>query len=205
MIKVENIEVYNLARAIYSARNAMNSWDRSDSDLENDIIGENDLELMRKLVRAGSPHRKFLRQIFVTMDITTNHTHWAEIDTYKIGVTRNSCSKMHSIHKKEFTMDDFTHESTDQIPLIKEHMEETIDKLNALRKKYIETGDRMYWRAIIDILPMSYNLRATVTMNYENVLNIIEQRSGHKLDEWNSFIEELKMLPYMDCILEGLG
>lgn len=209
MIKVENISVWGFEHAIRGMRNPMNSHGKSDSGYiasgkryENVdyVVGQRDLELMRKLVRAGSEHRKFLRQIFVSMDITTNHTVWAELDTYKIGVTRNSCSKMHTIHKKEFTIDDFTHENTDQIPLIEEHMENTIETLNALRDKYLETNDKMYWRAMIDILPMSYNLKATVTMNYENVLNIIRQRSGHKMSEWSEFVGILKRLPYMNTL-----
>lgn len=209
MIKVENISVWGFEHAIRGMRAPMQSWSKSDSGYiasgkryENVdyVVGQRDLELMRKLVRAGSEHRKFLRQIFVSMDITTNHTVWAELDTYKVGVTRNSCSKMHTIHKKEFTIDDFTHENTDQIPLIEEHMENTIETLNALRDKYLETNDKMYWRAMIDILPMSYNLKATVTMNYENVLNIIRQRSGHKMSEWSEFVGILKRLPYMNTL-----
>ena len=196
MIKVENIYTYNLARAIYSARNPLNSWNKSDSDLEKDIIGQNDLDLMRRLYKAGPEHRKYLRQIFVSMDITTNHTVWAEFDTYKIGVTRNSCSKMHQIHVKEFTMGDFSCEGIDEVgDVVKEHFEKTIKVLEWLRVKFNETHEKKYWRAIIDMLPMGFNLRATVTMNYENVVNIIRQRENHKMFEWNEFVDTLKDLP----------
>ena len=201
MIRVENIGVYNMARAVYSARNAMNSWDKSDSDLENDILGEYDLELAKKLYKAGSSHRKYLRQTFVVMDIVSNHTFWSEFDTYKVGVVRNSCSKMHRIHVKPFEAEDFTHEYIDKIPLASKAFKDLLVILETLRIKYNETHDMDYWRAMIDLLPMGYNLRATVTMDYENVVNIIEQRSGHKMYEWRECTEILKDLPYVREIM----
>ena len=210
MIKIENVQTWGIEHAVRAARNPLSSWSKSDSgyvasgehyeDVDY-VVGPNDLDLMKRLVKAGVEHRKCLRMIHVSMDITSNHTFWSQFDTYKVGVIRNSCSKMHSIHKRDFVLDDFTHEYTDKISLIEEHVLRTIGILNALREKYNETGDRMYWRAMIDILPMGYNLKATVDMNYENVLNIIHQRTGHKLSEWETLIEELKKLPYVEELL----
>lgn len=202
MVKIENISVYNIARAVYSSRNALNSWDKSDSDLEHDILGENDLDLARRLYKAGAEHRKFMRQIFVTMDITTNQTLWSQLDTYKIGTTKNSCSKMHRIHVKPFTGNDFSCEGIEEVGgIANAHYEETIKVLNHLRNAYNNTHEKKYWRAMIELLPMGYELKATVTMNYENVANIINQRSGHKMYEWNVLIAELKELPYITKIM----
>ncbi len=224
MIKVENIDVWGFEHAIRGMRNPLNSWDKSDSlYCTNDslctnnngcrykqddtgtfyCIGKNDLDLMRRLFKGGTEHRKYARQIMVSMDITSHHTWWAEFDTYKIGVTRNSCSKMHRIHIKEFVSADFSTEG------ISECGGKTIDvfvsvlmELERLRLLFNETHDKKYWRAIIELLPMGYNLRATVTMNYENVFNIINQRDGHKVDEWNEFVEVLLGLPYVKDIKE---
>lgn len=173
---------------------------------ESFVIGDNDLDLMRRLFKAGDPsHRKYARQIFVSMDITSNHTWWAEFDTYKIGTTRNSCSKMHRIHVKEFVPDDFSHEGIDEVGgKVEEHFLKTIEILEWLRVKFNETHEKKYWRAIIDLLPMGYNLRATVTMTYENVFNIIRQREGHKIFEWGIFLKALKALPYVKEITEGV-
>ena len=211
MIKVNNIVSYNHARAIYSARNAMNSWHLSDSNLDENIIGEKDLELAKKLVKAGSTHRKFLRQIMVSMDITAPLYWWSEFDTYKVGTTANSCSKMHKIHDKEFTIDDFSHEHLDceTFPLwvsrdnttyfcaAYDFCNITCDVLNFYRQKFLETKDKKYWWQMIQLLPSSYNQTRTVTMSYENVFSMINQRKGHKLDEWVSFCETLKQLPYV--------
>jgi len=207
MIKVENIEVYNIARAVYSARNALNSWDKSDSDLENDVLGEADLDLARRLFKAGADgnfaHRKFLRQAFVCMDITAPLYFWKEADQYKVGTVTNSCSTMHKIHDKEFTLDDFSHEHLygnpdsydveDSIGMLNL----TINVLNAWRAEYILTKDKDAWWQMIQLLPSSYNQKRTITMNYENVFNILQQRQGHKLDEWRSFVETMKDLPYV--------
>ena len=207
MIKIENISVYNIARAVYSSRNALNSWDKSDSDLEHDILGENDLDLARRLYKAGAEHRKFMRQIFVTMDITAPLYWWKEMDQYRIGVTTNSCSTMHKIHAKEFTLDDFSHEH-----LLEDEglfaLEQLIDYLNDYRARF--NGDvaladgtvkKDWWWQMIQVLPSSYNQKRTITMNYENVATIINQRSGHKLDEWNRLVAELKKLPYITEIM----
>lgn len=203
MIKVEHIETWGFEHAIRGMRNPMNSWDKSDSKksshVPNDwIIGENDLDLMQRLYKAGHPHRKYLRQIFVSMDITTHHTFWSEFDTYKVGVTRNSCSKMHKIHVKPFTQDDFSHEGIDAVGgKTAEIFQSVISELERLRLLFNETKEKKYWRAIIDLLPLGFNLKATITMNYENVFNMLQYRQNHKLDEWNVFCEILKDLPYI--------
>lgn len=210
MIKVDNVEVFNFEGAIRGMRNPMNSWDKSDTTfVRNDqnvtvgfILGKNDLDLMKKLYKGGSEHRKYLRQISVSMDITCNQTWWAEFDTYKVGVTRNSCSKMHRIHVKQFTPDDFSTEGIDEVGgRTKEVFDTVLEELERLRNLFNETQEKKYWRAIIDLLPMGYNLRATVTMNYENVINMIHQRTGHKMIEWNQFVDILKSLPYIKAIM----
>lgn len=226
MIKIENIEVFNFEGAIRGLRNPMNSWDKSDSYSAVDCgkcgllekrgictkddrlercenyrcyaIGEKDLDLMRRLYKAGTEHRKYLRQIFVSMDITAPRYWFSELDTYKVGTTSNSCSTMHTIHKKEFTADDFSCEQIFNTSIFNN----LVDDLNDLRKEFIETKDKRHWYAMIQLLPQSYNQKRTITMNYENVMNIIHQRENHKLDEWREFCEELKMLPYVGKIME---
>ncbi len=195
MIKVENIKVYNIAEAVFSARNALNSWDKSDSDLEHDILGENDLDLARRLYKAGSEHRKCLRQIFVKMDVTAPLYWWKEMDQYKVGTTSDSCSTMHTIHKKEFTIDDFSHEH--MLPASLGYTLDLIDLMNKYRKRYLGTKDKDYWWQLIQTLPSSYNQRRTITMNYENVMSMINQREGHKLDEWREMVATLRTLPYI--------
>ena len=205
MIKVENVEVYNIARAVYSVRNAMNSWDKSDSDLKHDILGSADLDLAKRLFKAGSEHRKYLRQIFVSMDITAPLYWWKEMDTYKVGTASNSCSTMHKITSKPITLSDF---STEEFDIADEGISMNDCFLNViadcemLRKYYLETNDKKYWRGLIQLLPSSYNQKRTITMNYENVFNIIHQRTGHKLDEWREFVNVLKDLPYVKEIME---
>ena len=204
----------------------MNSWDKSDSfccidrltcegcpcegvddtcnstvGMENVIVGKNDLDLMRRLYKAGTEHRKYLRQIFVSMDITAPLYWWKEADTYRIGVTANSCSTMHKIHAKEFELDDFSHEHLTPVSI--DYLNMTIGQLNVARDYFISTKDKQAWWQMIQLLPSSYNQRRTVTMNYENVMTIIKQRSGHKLDEWNQFVETLKGLPYITEIMEN--
>ena len=196
MIKVDRIKVYNIANAIYSARNPLNSWKKSDSDLERDIIGPNDLDLMKRLYKAGPEHRKYLRQIFVSMDITAPLYYWKEADQYKVGTTTNSCSTMHRIHSKEFVPDDFSYEHLNQYSQIA--LFGTIEALNKAREDYLISKNKDDWWQMIQLLPSSYNQKRTITMNYENVISIIKQRSGHKLDEWNTFVEILKTeLPYI--------
>lgn len=221
MIKFEHPEVWGWEHAIRGMRNPMNSWDKSDSRFNYDIeaatagdeepqyihidatIGYNDLDLMRRLIRAGSSHRKFLRQIFVSVDITAPRYWLAELDTYKVGTTANSCSTMHKITAKEFTLDDFSHEHL--IPRALDTLQATVDALNAYRSDYIQTKDKIAWWQLIQLLPQSYNQRRTVTLTYENLLNMVSQRRGHKLDEWHDFCDWVFTLPYAEELLkEGL-
>lgn len=242
MIKFEHPEVWGWEHAIRGMRNPLNSWDKSDSgwctknapviqckncmyydnhyddcaapdiDTRVFVIGCNDLSLMRRLIRAGSSHRKFLRQIFVSVDVTAPRYWFAEFDTYKVGTTANSCSTMHKITAKEFTLDDFSHEHliTDEpIPTRiyspMQMMEANIKNLNHLRSLYLETQDKKYWWQLIQLLPQSYNQRRTVTLTYENLLNMVSQRRGHKLDEWHNFCDWVFTLPYAEELLkEGL-
>lgn len=212
MIKVENIDIWGFEHAIRGMRNPLNSWAKSDSlafgtatiyaddEIVAEMIGPNDLTLMKTLYQAGPEHRKYLRQIFVSMDITAPLYWWKEFDTYKVGTVANSCSTMHTIHRKEFTLDDFSHEHLDATNSI--WLATTVDQLNKNRKRYLETKDKQQWWNMIQLLPSSYNQKRTVTMNYENVATIIRQRSHHKLDEWNNFIDILKELPYVKEIME---
>ena len=185
MIRIENVKAYNIARAIYSARNAMNSWAMSDSDLENDIVGENDFALAKRLFDAGTEHRKYLRQIFVTCDILAPLYWWKEFDTYKVGTTANSCSTMHKIHSKEFVLDDFSTEHLHRLAY--STLKNVVSDLNYYRELYLKSKSKDYWWDMIQLLPSSYNQLRTVTMNYEVLANIIRQRKNHKLDEWLEF------------------
>lgn len=214
MIKLEKTSVMNIDNAIRGARNPMNSWDRGDSysaishedGLEYEdclpkfILGENDLALARKLVKAGSDHRKFLRQIFVSVDITAPLYWWKEMDTYKVATVANSCSTMHKIHAKEFTFDDFSHEHLyTRLGESYEAMDcltDIIDCLNKYRSLYIETKDKLWWWQMIQLLPSSYNQLRTVTLNYETLLNQYHARKHHKLDEWHTYCNWIESLPY---------
>lgn len=218
MIKVENIDTWGFEHAIRGMRNPLNSWGKSDSYFgcgenkcrrctdycdwreQNYILGENDFGLMRKLFKAGDEHRKFLRQIFVSMDITAPLYWWKEFDTYKVGTVANSCSTMHKIHAKEFTLDDFSHEHL-MYPSINV-LEAVLMYLNDVREQYLNTQDKKYWWHMIQLLPSSYNQKRTITMNYENVVNMIRQRGNHKLDEWREFTNILRDLPCIKPIME---
>ena len=227
MIKVEKIDVNGFEAAIRGMRNPMNSWDRSDSYMGYDChkcgridregicepkkhdcseyygieIGKNDLDLMRRLYKAGTEHRKYLRMIHVTMDVTAPLYWWKEYDTYKVSTVANSCSTMHKIHAKEFTLDDF---STDHLtPVSMECLNIIIDHLNVARNYFINTKDKAAWWQMIQLLPTSYNQKRTLDLSYETIINIIHQRTGHKLDEWNLLVEELKKLPYLAEIMNG--
>ena len=207
MIKIENVETWGFDHAIRGMRNPLNSWDKSDSvDAKNLLIGKNDLDLMRRLYKAGTEHRKYLRQIFISLDITAPLYWWKEFDTYKVGTVANSCSTMHKIHAKEFELDDFSHEHlyTDRLSAYcpMEMLKKQLEALNFWRQRYLETKNKSDWWQLIQLLPSSYNQRRTVTMNYENVMTIIKQRTGHKLDEWNDFVATLKELPYVCDISE---
>ena len=206
MIKVENIEVFNFEGALRGMRNPYDSWDKSDSEFypwdETSVeIGEKDLDLMKRLYKGGSEHRKYLRQIFVSLDITAPLYWWKEFDTYKVGTVANSCSTMHTIHKKKFDAEDFSTEHLNEKSMVTLWV--IIDALNTCRQKYIESKDKDDWWQMIQLLPTSYNQKRTVTLNYENVISIIKQRTGHRLDEWTVLIEEFKTLPYVKEIMEG--
>ena len=198
MIKLERTSVTNFDNAMRGARNPMNSWGRYDSYYDEDgnfVFGPNDLSLAKRLCKAGTDHRKFIRMIFVTVDVTAPMYWWKEYDTYKVGTTANSCSTMHKLTTKRFTLEDF---STDHIEPECIHVITTvIAALNEIRDEYLKTNDKGLWYTMVQLLPSSYNQRRTVTMTYENAFNIIRQRSGHKLQEWIDFVNVLLGLPYM--------
>lgn len=197
MLSITNMYAMNFENALRGARNPLNSWDRIDSFYDkngNFVIGENDLALAVKLRKAGSDHRKFLRQIFVTMDITAPMYWWKEYDTYKVGTVANSTSTMHKITSAPFAMSQFSCDKMDAETL--EYMQGVIDYLEELRQKYIKTNDKRFWYDIIQFLPSSYNQMRTCTMNYENLIGIYNSRKNHKLDEWHTFCGYIKTLPY---------
>lgn len=197
MLTIERTSVMNLENAMRGARNPLNSWDRMDSFYDEEgryQLGENDLGLAKRLCKAGSDHRKFIRQIMVSMDVTAPIYWWKEFDTYKVGTVANSTSTMHKIHSKEFAMDDF---STDHMTEeTKEHMKQLIGWLETLRGKFLETKDKAYWYDIIQLLPSGYNQMRTVTLNYEVLYNIYYARRNHKLEEWHTFCHWIEGLPY---------
>lgn len=210
MIKIENIDVYGWDSAIRGMRNPMNSWNKMDSYFteHGTSVGENDLKLMKSLFKGGTEHRKYLRFINVTMDITAPLYWWKEFDTYKIGTNCNSCSTMHKIHAKEFTLDDFSHEhlidsSDEEYPYENPFtvLEYVIGALNHHRQRYLDTKDKKHWWQMIQLLPSSYNQKRTVQMNYEVTVRMIQQRKNHKLDEWHVMVDELLNLPYMKEII----
>ena len=198
MIKTERYSVMNFENAIRGARNPMNSWDRMDSYYDADgnfVLGENDLSLAKRLASAGSDHRKFLRQIFVSVDITAPLYWWKEFDTYKVGTVANSCSTMHKIHAKTFERDDFSCDKLDEGGLAA--LDAIIEYLEAERIKFCEDKtNKQAWINMIQILPTSYNQMRTVTLNYENLINIYYARRTHKLDEWKHFCDWIMSLPY---------
>ena len=210
MIKIDHIEVFNFEGAVRAMRNPLNSWEKSDSEWKftsytsEYVIGEADLALMRKLVKAGSDHRKFLRQILVRMDITAPLYWWKAFDTYKVGTVANSCSTMHTIHKRDLTLEDFSHEmliddkSGEVLGL--EYLEFIIGGINKHRRRYMETNDKREWYQIIQLLPTSYNQKRTVTLNYEVLLNIYHARRNHRLDEWRDLCDAIEKMPYFSEI-----
>ena len=227
MIKIEEIEVFGWKAAIRGMRNPKNSWAKSDTifNVHNStgfVIGENDMKLMKQLVKAGSDHRKFLRFINVSMDVTAPFYWWKEFDTYKVGTVANSCSTMHKIHEKEFTLDDFSHEhltgvKEEPIKLIFDSenppepfnssamgcLEIMVAILNHFRKKFIELKDKKYWWQMIQLLPTSFNQKRTIQLNYEVLLNQYHARKDHKLDEWREFCDWIETLPYFEEICLG--
>lgn len=202
MIILERTTVMNMDNAIRGARNPLNSWDRSDSGYDESgrfILGENDLALARKLATAGSDHRKFLRQIFVSVDITAPLYWWKEYDTYKVGTVANSTSTMHKIHAKPLTLSDFSHDRLS--PEAVAALQRMIAFLEERRQKYVDTRERSYWHDIIQLLPASYNQLRTCTLNYENLINIYYARRSHKLAEWHTFCDWILSLPYANELI----
>ena len=218
MLKIENVEVIGWEHAIRGMRNPMNSWEKSDSKWYsigiptsnkaalNDkclsqkyCLGDNDLDLMKRLRNAGTDHRKFMRMITVYLDITAPLYWWKEFDTYKVGTVANSCSTMHKIHAKEFTLEDFSCEKLYD-PL--GDLRPTIDRLNVYRERYLETKDKNDWWQMIQLLPTSYNQKRTVMLNYEVLANIYKSRRNHKLDEWHTFCDWIEELPYSELITD---
>lgn len=198
MIKTERTSVMNFENAIRGARNPMNSWERMDSFTDADgnfVFGENDLSLATRLAKAGSDHRKFLRQIIVSVDITAPLYWWKEFDTYKVGTTANSCSTMHKIHSKPFAREDFSCDRLTDEGL--KMLDSIIDFLEEERRQFIaDKDDRSHWHNMIQILPSSYNQMRTVTLNYENLVNIYYARRTHKLAEWHTFCDWIMSLPF---------
>lgn len=236
MLKIENFEVVGWEHAIRGMRNPMNSWEKSDSGYEPQfdtisgpvsgifVIGPNDYTLMKKLRDGGPVHAKYRRMITVYLDITAPLYWWKEFDTYKVGTVANSCSTMHKIVEKEFTLEDFSHECLigndivrdllyDEVMVPDEEqdgniinwapidiLEFTIKALNIYRKAFLETKDKKYWWQMIQLLPSSYNQKRTVMLNYEVLANIYEYRKNHKLDEWHTFCHWIEELPYSELI-----
>ena len=197
MLKVERISVMNFENAIRGARNPMNSWARMDSHYSEDgsfVMGENDLSLATRLAKAGSDHRKFLRQIFVSMDITAPLYWWKEFDTYKVGTVANSCSTMHKIQAKEFERDDFSHDRMDGGALAL--LDTVVRYLEEERLKFLETKDVSHWHNMIQTLPSSFNQMRTVSLNYEVLINLYYARRHHKLAEWHTLCDAIASLPY---------
>ena len=205
MIKLENMVLASpeqMSFIIQGLRNPMNSWDKSDSkynDLDEYKMGANDLGLMKRLAMAGTDHRKFMRMMPVYVRITAPFYWWKEFDTYKVGTVANSCSTMHKIAAKEFTVDDFSTEHL--ISDSNAMMKTTCDLLNQYREKYLKTKDKKYWWQMIQLLPSSYNQTRNVMMNYEVLANIYKSRKDHKLDEWQDFCKWIESIPYSELII----
>lgn len=205
MIKIENLETWGFDHAMRGMRNPMNSWAKNDTKIHmfeksfdktipySPSIGPNDLDLAKRLAVAGTEHRKYARQIFISMDITAPLYWFKEFDTYKVGTTANSTSTMHKLCSRPLTIDDFSRDGTN---LTTDILKRWIDSLNSLIECYVETKDKDVWRTIIQLLPSSYNQKRTITMNYENAFNMYHQRQNHKLSEWREFCEVLETLPY---------
>ena len=213
MLKIEKfVEVTGWEHAIRGMRNSMNSWEKSDSEWVPQfdtvqgpvagkfIIGPNDYALMKKLRNAGTDHRKFMRMITVYLDVTAPQFWWYEFDTYHVGTVKNSCSKMHKIHAYPFTIDNFTHEGCDEVSLATNVLNQVVEACDILRERFNNTKDKKYWRALIEILPSAYNMKASVMLNYEVLSNIYKSRKNHKLDEWHTFCHWIEELPYSELI-----
>lgn len=227
MIKIENTEVVGWEHAIRGMRNPLNSWDKTDSHCEpiehgnvfigyKYIVGQNDLKLMKNLAKAGSDHGKFMRMLTVYVDITAPLYWWKEFDTYKVGTVANSCSTMHKIHAKEFTLDDFSCEHLIGVQdgndnwwydvdfgewwSAEDILAQTVYVLNFYRKKFLDTKDKKYWWQMIQLLPTSYNQKRTVMLNYQVLKNMYHARKNHKLDEWHDLCHWIETLPYSELI-----
>lgn len=198
MISLDHTSVMNLENAMRGARNPLNSWGRMDSEYDaegNYILGPNDLDLAVRLRRAGSDHRKFMRQILVSVDITAPIYWWKEYDTYKIATVANSTSTMHKIHSRPFSIDDFSHDHMTADTLA--YMRTVVERLEQIRLRYMENGKkREDWYDLIQLLPESYNQLRTCTLNYETLVNIYYARRAHKLEEWHTFCDWIAGLPY---------
>ena len=197
MIKLERTSVMNMENAMRGARNPMNSWDRMDSYYDEDgdyVLGPNDLGLAKRLRKAGSDHRKYIRQIFVSVDITAPIYWWKEYDTYKVATVANSTSTMHKIHSKPFDLDDFSHDH--MTPETLAFMETVVAQMEQIRLKYMETKSKEDWYDMIQLLPSSYNQMRTCTLNYETLINIYFARRNHKLQEWHTFCDWIESRPY---------
>lgn len=197
MLKVTNVSVMNLENAMRGARNPLNSWARSDSYYNENheyVLGPNDLDLAKRLCNAGSDHRKFIRQIMVSIDITAPLYWWKEYDTYKVATVSNSTSTMHKIHSKPFEINDFSHDHMTEDTL--QFMQTIVDQLEVIRNRYLEDKDKKHWYDLIQLLPSSYNQLRTCTLNYETLTNIYFARKHHKLDEWHTFCDFIETLPY---------
>jgi len=216
MIKLERTSVMNMENAIRGMRNPMNSHDKSDSYttyVENPetgntaafefFIGENDLALAGGLAHAGGDHRRFMRQIFVSVDVTAPLYWWKEYDTYKVGTVANSESTMHTIHKRPFTEEDFSLERCVDDLIVVRSIDTVLNALNHCRDKYLETGNKAYWESMIEILPSSFNQMRTCTLNYENLINIYHARKNHKLTEWHTYCDWIESLPYAAELICG--
>ena len=219
MIHIENIDIFGWEAAIRGMRNPMNSWEKSDSEWKDNIltqlpefvVGANDLDLMKRLAKGGGVHAKYRRMIVVTCDITAPLYWWKEFDTYKVGTVANSCSTMHKIHDKEFTVYDFSHEHLSCIDIgggvcsPYQMLKNTVRMLNECRGLYLQTKDNEYWWQMIQLLPSSYNQRRTVQISYENAAAMHKDRHNHKLDEWHGFCDMLESLPYAEGIIYNIG
>ena len=200
MIQIEKTEVFGWEAAIRGMRNPMNSWDKSDSLFwpGHMQIGEKDIDLMKRLVKSGADHSKFMRFIIVTCDITAPLYWWKEYETYKVGTVSNSCSTMHKIHSKAFELDDFSHDHL--TPESEAYMQTIVDCLETIRLKYVETKDKAYWYDMIQLLPSCYNQKRTVLLNYAVLRNMYHARKGHKLDEWREFCKWIETLQQSELI-----
>ena len=204
MIRLERVSVMNLENAMRGARNPMNSWGRMDSyydENHNYILGPNDLDLAKRLRKAGSDHRKFLRQVFVSVDITAPIYWWKEYDTYKVATAANSTSTMHKIHSKPFELEDFSHDHLTERGLLS--LQRTIGDLEETRLRFVQDKKKEDWYDMIQLLPTSYNQMRTCTLNYETLVNIYYARKNHKLEEWHTFCRWIETLPYARELILG--